>query len=96
MAETTSTTTTPAKIPLQFQLGDRLIDSATIRPSTFASLAAAHGTVGMAAVPFGKAGATAAEQQARLVNRLRIKPHVVSFSLLHAAQIHAASLDWIS
>ncbi len=46
MAETTTTPTAPTKIPLEFQLGDKLIDGATIRPSTYASfadcIAAAH------------------------------------------------------
>jgi hypothetical protein len=31
--------TLPEKIPLAFQLGDRLIDAASIRPATFASFA---------------------------------------------------------
>ena len=39
MAETAIIETKPAKIPIHFELGEKLIDSATIRPSTFASFA---------------------------------------------------------
>jgi hypothetical protein len=39
VAETATTEAKPAKIPLNFQLDDELIDSATIKPATFASFA---------------------------------------------------------
>ena len=46
MEETAVTATNPTKIPINFQLGDKLIDGATIKPSTFTSsadcISAAH------------------------------------------------------